>query len=42
MGPRDLVRSSHCEQEEFREVFKKMVTQWMRSEDLRTPLTRGS
>lgn len=40
MGPRDLVRSSRSEQEEFREVFKKMGTLWMRSWALRTPLTR--
>lgn len=40
MGPRDLVRSSHSEREEFREVFKKMGTLWMRAWTLRTPLTR--
>lgn len=42
MRPRDLVGSSHSEHKEFREVFKKMGTQWMRSQGLRTPLTRGS
>lgn len=40
MGSGDLVRSSHGEHEEFREVFKKMGTLWMRSQALRTPLTR--
>lgn len=39
MGPRDLVRSSHNKQEEFREVFKKMGTLWMRAWTLRRPLT---